>query len=127
MMSGDALATVQIDNDRTLVTEWVLPPAASTGHHRHDRDYVVVPQTTGRLTLLSADGDRAVADVTAGQAYFRESGVEHDVANAGDSTIVFVVALSTMPPRLKPAGPLTLLVVCTVLLSTSVSMLFGPM
>ncbi|NQV05531.1 cupin domain-containing protein [bacterium] len=89
-MAGGAVATVQIDNERTNVTEWSLPPGGSTGLHRHQRDYVVVPQTSGHLTLMLPNGERTVAGVTAGQAYYRSAGAEHNVFNEGESTVVFV-------------------------------------
>ena len=89
--TGDkAVPTVQIDNDRTRVTEWRFGPGAATGFHRHEFDYVVVPQTTGRLKLVDADGNETFGELTAGVSYFREAGVEHDVINATDGEFVFV-------------------------------------
>jgi quercetin dioxygenase-like cupin family protein len=89
-MSGKAVPTVQIDNLRTRVTEWRFAPGAATGYHRHEYDYVVVPQTTGRLRLIGPDGAESYGELTAGLAYFREAGVEHDVVNANDFEFVFV-------------------------------------
>ena len=89
-MTGKAVATVQIDNERTRVTEWRFAPGAATGWHRHEYDYVVVPQTTGRLRLLGPDGAEADAELTAGVSYYREAGVEHDVVNANEFAFVFV-------------------------------------
>ena len=39
----------QIDNARTTVTVWRFAPHAETGWHRHEYDYVIVPQTDGEL------------------------------------------------------------------------------
>jgi quercetin dioxygenase-like cupin family protein len=89
-MTRQAVPTVQVDNDRTRVTEWRFPPGAATGYHRHAYDYVVVPQTSGRLRLIGPDGDEAYSDLEAGWSYFREAGVEHDVVNANDFEFVFV-------------------------------------
>ena len=89
-MAGTAVPTVQIDNARTRVTEWRFAPGAATGYHRHGHDYVVVPQTSGRLKLVGPDGSESLAELTAGLAYFREAGVEHDVINANDHEFVFV-------------------------------------
>ena len=44
-----AKPTVQLENDRVIVTEWRFPPSGHTGWHRHMHDYVVVPITTGEL------------------------------------------------------------------------------
>ena len=52
-------------------------------------DYVVVPQTTGKLLLETAEGQIS-AELTAGVAYSREEGVEHNVVNANDYEFVFV-------------------------------------
>ncbi len=89
-MAGNAVPTVQIDNERIRVTEWRFAPGAATGFHRHEYDYVVVPQTTGRLNLIGADGAEAFGELTAGISYFRQAGVEHDVVNANDFEFVFV-------------------------------------
>lgn len=85
-----ATPTVQVDNERTRVTEWRFAPGAATGYHRHEYDYIVVPQTTGRLKLIGPDGHENIAELTAGQSYFRNAGVEHDVINASDHEFVFV-------------------------------------
>jgi quercetin dioxygenase-like cupin family protein len=84
-----AVPTVQIENDRVIVTEWRFPPGAETGWHRHGHDYVVVPRTTGTL-LLEEHGGNRVAPLTAGISYFRNVGVEHNVVNANDFEFVFV-------------------------------------
>lgn len=89
-MAGSAVPTVQIDNPRTRVTEWRFAPGAATGFHRHEYDYVVVPQTTGRLKLISADGSEAFGELTAGVPYFRQASVEHDVINANEFVFVSV-------------------------------------
>ena len=89
-MTSKAVPTVQIDNERTRVTEWRFAPGAATGFHRHDYDYVIVPGTTGRLKVVGGDGAHAFAELTAGRCYFRNAGVEHDVINATDGELVFV-------------------------------------
>ena len=89
--SGRAAATptVQLDNDRVVVTEWRFAPGAETGWHRHAMDYVVVPQTTGQLLLETPDGDKT-AELVAGQSYTRAVGTEHNVVNANDFEFVFI-------------------------------------
>jgi quercetin dioxygenase-like cupin family protein len=84
-----AVPTVQTETDEVRVTQWRLPAGSATGHHRHEFDYVVVPMTDGTLTLVTADG-RSEGRLTAGQAYFRKAGVEHDVLNGTGAEIVFV-------------------------------------
>ena len=53
-----AVPTVQLDNERTRVTEWRFAPGAATGWHCHEYDYVVVPMTTGQLLLKEPEGER---------------------------------------------------------------------
>ena len=88
-MAAPATPTIQSDTPEARVTEWRLPPGTATGHHRHEYDYVVVPMTTGVLTIIAAAG-RSEAPITAGQSYFRKAGVEHDVQNHTGREIVFV-------------------------------------
>jgi len=89
-MSSQAVGTTQIDNERSRVTEWRFAPGAATGFHRHEYDYVIVPGTTGCLKIVGPDGSESLAELTAGQCYFREAGVEHDVINANEHDFVFV-------------------------------------
>ena len=84
-----AVASQQIDNERVIVTEWRFAPGAETGWHRHAYDYVVVPGMDGQLLLQSSEGERT-AELRAGQSYFREAGVEHNVINANDFEFFFV-------------------------------------
>ena len=85
-----AKSTVFIDNERTRVTEWRFPPGASTGWHRHEYDYVVVPLLDGRLGLSTGDDASQIAELTAGVPYFRQVGVEHDVTNVNDFEFAFI-------------------------------------
>ncbi|MEQ9124379.1 MAG: cupin domain-containing protein [Alphaproteobacteria bacterium] len=84
-----ATPTVMIDNEKVRVTEWRFPPGGATGWHRHEMDYVVVPVTTGALTLETPTGE-VTADLVTGQPYFRAAGVEHDVVNKNGFEFVFV-------------------------------------
>lgn len=85
-----AQATVQVDNERTRVTEWRFAPGAETGYHRHEYDYVVVPLTTGSLKMVGPDGRETHAELTTGVSYFRDAGVEHNVTNINTYEFVFV-------------------------------------
>jgi quercetin dioxygenase-like cupin family protein len=84
-----ATAHVQIENDRLRVTEWRFAPAAETGHHVHEHDYVVVPLTSGTLRLEEPAGTRT-AQLLTGVAYAREKGVAHNVINANDYEFRFL-------------------------------------
>lgn len=84
-----AVATLQVDNERVIVTEWRFAPGSETGAHCHGYDYVVTPMTHGTLLLETAEGDK-YATLVPGQSYFRKAGVEHNVVNAGDQELVFI-------------------------------------
>lgn len=88
-MKASARSCVQIDDARVKVTEWRFEPGAATGWHRHAHDYVVVPMTSGKLRLDEPGGSR-IAELSAGVAYARAAGVEHDVVNPNDFEFVFV-------------------------------------
>ena len=85
-----AKPTVLFDTPRALATEWRFAPGAETGWHRHGMDYVVVPMTTGKLLLEEPGGASRTAELTAGQPYARNEGVEHNVVNANAFEFVFI-------------------------------------
>ena len=87
---AQAEAAVMVDSERVRVTSWVFQPGQATGRHRHELDYVVVPVSGGSFTVTGPDGARSELRQEPGQAYARQAGVEHDVANAGPRTAVFV-------------------------------------
>lgn len=84
-----AVGIKQLENERFIVTEWRFPPGGETGWHRHEHDYVVVPQTDGNLEIETAEGG-FVAPLKTGQSYARSIGVEHNVINANDYEFVFI-------------------------------------
>ena len=88
-MTEPAKATVLVDNDRVIVTEYRFAPNASTGWHRHGHDYVIVPLMDGVLKIVNVDGE-SFAEMKAGAPYFRSEGVEHDVINANDGEYAFI-------------------------------------
>ena len=85
-----ARPTTQVDNDRTIVTRWDFAPGAETGEHVHGHDYCVVPLLDGVLKIVAPDGTETLADMKAGESYFREKGVHHNVINANDFDYSFV-------------------------------------
>jgi beta-alanine degradation protein BauB len=85
----NATSSVQVENERVIVTEWRFAPGAETGHHVHAHDYVVVPLTTGVLRLHEPLGVRDV-HLEAGASYARMAGVAHNVVNANDYEFRFV-------------------------------------
>lgn len=89
MSREPAQSAVMVDNETVIVTEWRFAAGAETGWHRHEHDYVVVPQTSGVL-LLENESETHTATLETGQPYFRNAGVEHNVINANDYEFVFI-------------------------------------
>ncbi|WP_125615795.1 cupin domain-containing protein [Specibacter cremeus] len=84
-----AQSTVQLDDANFRVTEWRFAPGTETGWHAHALDYVVVPMSTGELTLNTRDAV-STFQLTAGASYTRAPGPEHNIANHGATEIVFI-------------------------------------
>ena len=61
-MTGTAKATVFIDNERVIVTEYRFAPGANTGWHRHGHDYVIVPLMDGKVKLAHQFGRKLRRD-----------------------------------------------------------------
>ncbi len=52
-----AKSDVQVDVPEVRVTEWRLAPGSATGHHTHGMDYVIVPVTSGEMTIVATNGE----------------------------------------------------------------------
>lgn len=93
-----ARATVQYEDDRARVTRWDFEPGASTGHHLHAHDYVVVPVVDGRITVIGPDGSASESELRTGETYARRAGGAHEVVNAGTGPLAFVEIEFKQPP-----------------------------
>ena len=62
-----AKSDVQVDTPEVRVTEWRLAPGSATGHHIHEMDYVIVPVTSGEMTIVAPNGERSKAQLGARQ------------------------------------------------------------
>ncbi len=88
---GTAKGDVLIDNGRVRVTRWSFAKKGdNTGWHRHEHDYVVVPQFDGTLEITLPEGEHMTADLQTGVPYFREIGTEHDVVSGNDFSCSFI-------------------------------------
>jgi len=86
-----AKGDVLIENDRVRVTRWSFAQKGDrTGWHRHEHDYVVVPQFDGILEIDLPGGEHITAELRAGVPYFRRIGVEHDVISGNDFRCAFI-------------------------------------
>ena len=89
--NGTATSEVLIDNNRVRVTRWSFATkGANTGWHRHEHDYVVVPQFDGSLEIDLPGGKHMTAELKTGVPYYRELGVEHDVISGNEFPCAFI-------------------------------------
>lgn len=84
-----AVSTVQREDADVRITRWDFPPGATTGQHTHGWPYVVVMLTDA---IMRVDDGSSVTETrrSAGEAYHRPAGVEHDVMNGADAPMAFV-------------------------------------
>ena len=85
-----AVATMLIDNDRVRVPRFDFTPGAETSWHRHEHDYVITAITDLNMRLEEPGNTEREVTVAAGEAYFRDVGVERNVINVGPTTMSFV-------------------------------------
>ncbi len=81
--------TEQIDNPSTCVNHLLFPAHCETRWHRHERDYVIVPMQACELLIDTGEGPKPVA-LKAGECYYRDAGVEHNVINPSDTDITLI-------------------------------------
>ncbi|MDQ2758642.1 MAG: cupin [Actinomycetota bacterium] len=86
-----ATSTTTIDDDRIRVTTWTFPtPGDSTGPHRHQYDYIVIPVTGGRLSVTTPDGEVHHMTQVAGVPYLGTAGTTHTVTTLEADPLTFV-------------------------------------
>lgn len=89
--NGTASSEVLIENTRVRVTRWSFANKGdNTGWHRHEHDYIVVPQFDGRLKINLPGDQHVTADLKSGEPYFRELGTQHDVISANGFPCAFI-------------------------------------
>jgi quercetin dioxygenase-like cupin family protein len=84
-----AVFSLQVDNDRVIVRQWIFAPGSETGWHSHSHDFIVVPQTKGVLLLQTIDGE-SPKELKPGSSYFRNAGIKHNAINTGDEEVVLL-------------------------------------
>lgn len=94
-MSGEARATVQLDDGRIRVTRYDMAPDDRIPWHRHEHDYLVVPLVDGEFEVVAAGGTSAQR-TRAGHSYRRDAGAEHELVN-GARPYAFIEIEFTTP------------------------------
>ena len=90
MQRKKASANIQIDNERIRVTEYSFNKNDETGFHIHQWDYVVIPQTNGKLLLVDEHLFATTATLVKGEPYYRRAVISHNVINNGREKLVFI-------------------------------------
>ena len=90
MQRNKVKANIQIDNERIRVTEYSFNIGDETGFHTHQWDYVVIPQTNGKLLLVDEHLFETTATLAKGEPYYRRAGISHNVINNGREKLVFI-------------------------------------
>ena len=90
MQRKKAKTSIQIDNERIRVTEYSFNKGDETGFHKHQWDYVVIPQTNGKLLLVDDNKVETTATLLKGEPYYRKAGMSHNVINNGKEKLVFI-------------------------------------
>jgi len=79
---------VLLEDERMVVTHWLFKPGDQTGWHLHDRDYMPVHMSTGRIFFEMADGSTGEIDYVPGSSSYIKAPVEHNAINIGDVDVV---------------------------------------
>ena len=90
MQRNKVKTNIQIDNERIRVTEYSFNIGDETGFHTHQWDYVVIPQTNGKLLLVDEHLFETTATLVKGEPYYRRAGISHNVINNGREKLVFI-------------------------------------
>jgi len=72
-----AKSDVQVDTPEVRVTEWRLAPGSATGHHIHEMDYVIVPVTSGEMTIVAPNGYCPFILPMSGRSWKSTTGIIH--------------------------------------------------
>jgi quercetin dioxygenase-like cupin family protein len=84
-----AISEALVDDERAIVTKWILPSGTETGSHTHGLDYLVVYLTDGTLTV-DANGQIIEAPVSKHSVTSRPAGISHNVSNRSGAAIEFI-------------------------------------
>ena len=72
-----ANSKVLVKNDKVIVTEWSFEVGDSTGQHKHQYNYVVVPMLDGELKIIDKENKETISKLSKGVAYYRAVSYTH--------------------------------------------------
>lgn len=81
---------VLMEDDAMIVTHWVFKPGEQTGWHLHDRDYMPIQLSDGKLRFEFPGGETKELDYVPGTSSHVKAPVEHNAINIGDVDIVAI-------------------------------------
>jgi hypothetical protein len=87
---SQTIRDVQANNDHYRVTNWTLPPGATTGLPSHEFSATLLSTTTGQL-LLKRNGREQLIDVVAWQPREIEGGPNNELVNTSRNEFTFTI------------------------------------
>ena len=88
-MYDRASSELIIDNKDVRIIRWSFETNQSTGLHKHEYDYVVVPCKTGQLNIIT-ENENTISDLVIHEPYHRIKGIEHEVVYNDNSCMEFI-------------------------------------
>ena len=88
-MYDRATSGLIIDNKDVRIIRWSFETNQSTGLHKHEYDYVVVPCKTGQLNIIT-ENENTISDLVIHEPYHRIKGIEHEVVYNDNSCMEFI-------------------------------------
>ena len=88
-MYDRASSELIIDNKDVRIIRWSFKTNQSTGLHKHEYDYVVVPCKTGQLYIIT-ENENTISDLVIHEPYHRKKGIEHQVVYNRNSCMEFI-------------------------------------
>ena len=89
-MSKKCSSTLLAEDEKVRVTRFDFNPGQETGWHVHKYDYVITAITDCFMLLQHPDGTQTNSKVSAGNAYRRDAGVNHNVVNISEQQMSFI-------------------------------------
>ena len=88
-MYDRASSELIIDNKDVRIIRWSFKTNQSTGLHKHEYEYVVVPCKTGQLNIITKN-ENMISDLIIHEPYHRKKGIEHQVVYNRNSCMEFI-------------------------------------
>lgn len=82
--------SLMADTPTARITQHEIAPGGQTGWHHHEFPYTVTPLRAALVNITNPDGETFAFEMVAGQSYDRPAGIEHNLANTGTDSVLFI-------------------------------------